>query len=137
MNHEYTLSVLQDIRESARYLGTLRWLMALLSMDMLLAFAAITTNSIGLPLLATAEHTGVGGLSVLLWGYSCGAVVGMFLPSLLAFRSRLGLLSISFQCIEAALIFLVARTPLLVATCCMGLWSMLNGILTIITLSLI
>ncbi len=135
--HEHKTSVLQDIRESVRYLRTLRWLMGLLGMDMLLALAAITTNSIGLPLLAKVEHTGSQGLSVLLWGYSCGAVAGMLLPSLLVFRSHRGLLSISFQCIEAALIFLVAYTPLLVATCCMCLWSMLNGVLVVITLSLI
>jgi MFS transporter, DHA3 family, tetracycline resistance protein len=109
--HKHKASALEEISESVRYLRTLRWLLALLVMDMFLALAAITTNSIGLPLLAKAEQAGARGLSMLLWGYSCGAVVGMFLPSLLVFRSHRGLLSISFQCIEAALIF-PFRAPL-------------------------
>ena len=135
--HEQKPSVFLDIQEGWNYLKTLRWFLALLSMDMLLALAAITTNSIGLPLLAKAEHTGVQGLSILLWGSSCGTVAGILLSSLFVFRSHRGLLSISFQGLEAVLMFLVAHTPLLVAACCMCVGNLLNGFLIVVTLSLI
>ncbi len=126
-----------EIREAVCYLRTVPWLLAMLLMDCFVAFAGITTNSIGAPMLAESLHAGVWGYSVLAWSYSCGATLGLLLPALYPIRSRRGMLCIFCKGAEAILIAMIAFLPLPFAALCMMSWSVLNGMLVVVTLSLI
>jgi MFS family permease len=126
-----------DLRESLRYLQTFPWLVTMLIMDAFVAIAAIGTNSIGIPLLARNTHIGAEGLSIFFWCYSCGSILGMLLPSIIHFRRCRGLVCIVFQGIEAMMMAGIAFAPLPLASLCMITWNLLNGVLVIITMTLI
>ncbi len=130
-------SVLADFREGLRYVRTLPWLMALLGMDIFLALAAIATNSVGLPLLAKQHQVGAQGYSLLVWSYGVGAVGGLLVPSFFTVRGHRGFLCVCIQAMEAALMVMIGFAPLPLAACCVFGWSMLNGIVIIITTTLI
>ena len=125
------------IKELADYLHTVPWLLGIFVMDLFLAFAAITINSIGLPLLAKTAHAGPQGYSMLAWGASSGAILGLLAPILLPIRSHRGWLCIAFQTMEALSIVVIAFVPFYFGTLCMAVWNALNGFLVTATLSLI
>ena len=129
--------MLQEIREAAYYLRSIPWLLGLLVIDSLLAFSAISINSIGLPLLAKSEQVGVMGYGLLAGGYYCGAIVGLFLSAWYPIRTRRGSLCILFHGAEAIFMMMVAFVPLPLNALCMTAWSTLNGILVVVTLSLL
>jgi hypothetical protein len=129
--------VWHEIREAVHYVRTTPWLLAMLFMDVLVAWAAITTNSIGAPLLAKALHAGALGYSLLAWSYSTGAVLGLLLPALYPLRSHRGVICIACQGTEAILMLLIAFVPLPLGALCMLSWSALNGILIVMTVTLL
>lgn len=126
-----------DLRETAQYLRTVPWLLTMFLMDCLVAFAAVATNSIGSPLLAKSLHVGAQGYSVLAWSYSMGAVLGLLLPAIAPLRSHRGAISIACQGVEAVLMGLIAIVPFPLGAVCMGGWSALNGVLVVMTVTLI
>lgn len=125
------------LRETARYLRTVPWLLTMLLMDCLVAFSAVITNSIGSPLLAKSLRMGAQGYSVLAWSYSAGAVLGLLLPAILPLRSHRGVISIICLGAEAILMGLIAFIPFPLGALCMGGWSVLNGVLVVMTVTLL
>lgn len=131
-------SPFQDAWLGFRYLGTLPWLVTMLLMDMLSAVALVGPSSVGLPLIArNVLHVGAQGYSLLIWSFSCGSILGMLLPAFYRFQRHRGLICVIFQGIESLLIAAIAIAPLPLASLCLIGWSLLNGILVILTMSLI
>ncbi len=129
--------VRSDLREAIGYLRTVPWLLTMFLMDCLVAFAAVATNSIGSPLLAKSLHVGAQGYSVLAWSYSTGAVLGLLLPAILPLRTHRGVIFIVCQGAEAILMGLIAFVPFPLGALCMGGWSALNGVLVVVTVTLL
>jgi DHA3 family tetracycline resistance protein-like MFS transporter len=130
-------SALSDLRAGQRYLRRLPWLIVLLVMDSLLALAAIATNSIGLPLLAKQWRAGPQGYSALVWSYGTGALLGFLLPSLLTFPGKRGAWYIGGQATEALLIAVSGFVPLPFSACCLFAWSAINGMIVVMTMTLL
>jgi hypothetical protein len=136
--HTQKTSAWHDTQETVYYLRTVTWLPILFLMDVLVAFAAIATNSIGVPLLAKTMHMGMQGYGLLAGSYYGGGVLGLLLSSWNPLsRSHRGLVCILCQAVEAVLIALIAFTPFPLALCSMATWSALNGLLFVLTLTLI
>lgn len=135
---DVTHSLLTDIREGAHYLLGFPWLMALLGLDACAAVASIGPITVGLPLLARdVLHAGAQGYSLLLWSFGVGSAVGMVLSGIFTPAHKRGNFLCLVQLLEAPLLAGVAFAPLPLAMCCLAGAGLLNGMLSVLFLSLI
>lgn len=131
-------SLWQEALQGFIYLKGMPWLIALLIMDSCAAIAAVGPTGIGLPLLArNTLHVGAGGYSLLVWGFGCGSIIGIFAPALYSPKRQRGRFFCLVQLVEGPLLAGVAFTPLPVAMFCLAMMGLLNGFLLVIFFSLI
>lgn len=131
-------SLWREALQGFLYLKGMPWLIALLIMDSCAAVAAVGPTGIGLPLLArNVLHVGAEGYSLLVWGFGCGSIIGIFAPSLYSPKRHRGQFFCFVQLLEGPLLAGVAFTPLPIAMLCLATMGLLNGFLLVIFFSLI
>ncbi|QBD75957.1 MFS transporter [Ktedonosporobacter rubrisoli] len=120
------------------HLRLIPWLVALLLLDACAAIACIGPITIGLPLLAkNVLHNNAQGYSLLVWSFGVGSALGILSPAIFQIRRHRGWFFCLIQIAEAPFLAGVVFTPLPLAMLCLASAGALNGMLSVLLLSLI
>lgn len=120
------------------YVRRQQWLRAILLLDTVLSFAVVGPLAIGLPMLARQRpQHGAEGFGLMLAGFGAGSLSGLLLAGIRSPQHRRGVAFCLLQICQGPLMVGVAFAPLSLAVALLALMGLLNGVATVMYLSLV